>query len=317
MFAIRYASEEWCGSMREFFPRNVRLASLVLAMFVLASAEISMEAQRTDAIEKKLQSFASDPLPIGVTRGEGASFYNPDTLYEYIDGGADVYLLYDFQRLLHQNFKTRDGELTVDIYDLGKPENAFGIYSAERSPRYKFVTIGVEGYRSEGTLNFVQDRYYVKLAASGTGVVLDPFARMLSKRIGGMARAPVMLAKLPIERRVAHSEQYVRKDPLGHAFLAPAYLVGYTWAGKQESKLVLSVASDSAGAKARLDQFVKHFRQSGECVAAAELGENGIRGKNSYEGRVIARTQGRYLIAIFNPPENGAEILKKTAQGLQ
>ena len=116
---------------------------------------------------------------------------------------------------------------------------------------------------------------------------------------------------------MAHSEQYVRKDPLGHAFLAPAYLVSYTWSAKRESKLVLSVATDSAGAKARLDQFVKHFQQSGECVAAAELGENGIRGKNSYEGRVIARTQGRYLIAIFNPPENGAEILKRTARGLQ
>ena len=317
MFAIRYASEEWCVSMRQFFPRNVRLASIVLAMFVLASAEISMEAQRTDAIQKRLRSFATDPLPNGVKREEAASFYKPDTLYEYIDGGADVYLLYDFQCLLHQNFKTGHGELTVDIYDLGKPENAFGIYSAERSPRYKFVTIGVEGYRSEGTLNFVQDRYYVKLAASGAGAALDPFARMLSRRIGGMARAPALLAKLPMERRVAHSEQYVRKDPLGHAFLAPAYLVGYTWAGKQESKLVLSVASDSAGAKARLDQFVKHFQQSGECTAEAGLGENGIRAKNSYEGRVIARTQGRYLIAIFNPPENGAEILKKTAQGLQ
>jgi hypothetical protein len=168
-------------------------------------------------------------------------------------------------------------------------------------------------------LNFLQDRYYVKLAASGTNAsaALDPFARMLSRRIGGTARPSGLLAKLPSEHRVAHSEQYVRKDPLGHAFLAPAYLVRYTWAGKQESKLLLSVASDAAGAKARLDQFVKHFQQSGECTAAAELGENGIRGKNSYEGRVIARTKGRYLIAIFNPPENGAEILKRTAQALQ
>ena len=305
--------------MREFFPRNVRLVWILVAIFVLASPEIGMEAQSADAIQKRLQSFANDPLPTGVTREEAASFYKPDTLYEYIDGGADVYLLYDFQVLLHQNFKTADGELTADIYDMGRPENAFGMYSAERSPRYKFVSIGVEGYRSDGTLNFLQDRYYVKLAASGAGAsaALDPFARMLSRRIGGTARPPALLAKLPVEHRVAHSEQYVRKDPLGHSFLAPAYLVGYTWAGKQESKLVLSVASDPAGAKARADQFLKHFQQSGECVAAAELGENGIRGKNSYEGRVIARTQGRYLIAIFNPPENGAEILKRTARALQ
>lgn len=282
-------------------------------------ASSSAAAQGIDPREKELRALVKDPLPAGVTRDEAASFYRPDNLYEYIDGGADVYLLYDFQRLLHQNFKTRDGELTVDIYDLGMAENAFGIYSSERSPGYKFVALGVEGYVGRGTLNFVQAHYYVKLAATGAKAIpgLDSFGRMLSRRMGGIARPPVLLAKLPIEHRVAHSEQYVRKDPLGHAFLAPAYVVAYSWIGQRESKLVLSVAKDPAGAKTRLDQFAKHFKQSGECAAAAELGENGIRGKNSFEGRVIARTQGRYMIALMNPPENGAEILKKAAQGLE
>jgi len=294
----------------------------VLVAGILAASNSLIRAagaQGADAVQKQLQSFVNDPVPAGVVGEEAASFYKPDNLYEYIDGGADLYLLYDFQRVLHQNFKTGDGELTVDIYDMGKPENAFGMYAAERSPRYKFVTLGVEGYRSEGTLNFLQDNYYVKLAASGAKAsgALDPFARMLSKRIGGTSKPPALLAKLPQEHRVAHSEQYVRKDPLGHAFLAPAYLVGYAWTAQRESKLVLSVAGDAAGAKARLEQFAKHFKQSGECVAAAELGENGIRGKNSFEGQVIARTQGRYLIALLNPPENGAEILKRTALGLQ
>jgi hypothetical protein len=177
----------------------------------------------------------------------------------------------------------------------------------------------VEGYRSGGTLNFLQGHYYVKLAASGENaiVALDPFARTLLRRIGGTAQLPALLAKFPQEHRVSHSEQFVRKDPLGHAFLAPAYVVGYAWAPKSESKLVLSVANDAAGAKARLEQFAAHFKKSGECVPATDLGENGIRAKNSFEGRVIARTQGRYMIALLNPPENGAEILKRTARRLE
>lgn len=311
----------WCGMRGLCTARNrwawfVVLATAVASMLAAGAAS---GAQAPDAGQKELQAFVKDPLPTGVTREEAASIYTPDTLYEYIDGGADVYLLYDFRRLLHQNFKTADGEVTVDVYDMGKAENAFGIYSSERSPRYKFVALGVEGYRSQGTLNFLQDYYYVKLAGSGAkaSAALDAFARLLSRRIGGIPKPPALLAKLPTEHRVAHSEQYMRKDPLGHSFLAPAYVVGYTWSAQRESKLVLSVANDAAGAKARLDQFAKHFKQSGECVAAAELGENGFRGKNSYEGQVIARTQGRYLIALMNPPENGAEILKRTAQGLQ
>jgi 16S rRNA G1207 methylase RsmC len=43
---------------------------------------------------------------------------------------------------------------------------------------------------------------------------------------------------------------------------------------------------------------------------------HGIGAKNSFEGNVIARTQGRYLIVVVNPPQNGAEILTKTAQSL-
>jgi hypothetical protein len=65
-----------------------------------------------------------------------------------------------------------------------------------------------------------------------------------------------------------------------------------------------------------VEQLTKHFQQSGECASAPELGEGGIRAKNNYEGRMIARTQGRYVIALLNPQENGAEILKTVARSL-
>ncbi len=244
-------------------------------------------------------------------------FYKPDSLYQYIDGGADIYLLYEFRSLLHQGFNSGETELTADVYDMGKPEDAFGVYAAERSPGYKFMQIGVEGYRSEGILNFLQDHYYVKLSGSGPNarVLLDQFARILSVRIGGSQTVPALLKKLPLESRVKHSEQYVRKDPLGHAFLAPAYVVTYAW-GHQQSKLLISVANDAAGAKARLQQLAQHFKDTGQFVAAPELGEGGIRARNNFEGRAIARAQGRYLILLLDPPENGAEILKNTAQSL-
>ena len=269
------------------------------------------------AAQNKIESFLNQPLPGRAVPQDQATFYKPDSLYQYIDGGADIYLLYEFRSLLHQDFKSGDTELTADVYDMGKTENAFGVYAAERSPGYKFMPIGVEGYRSEGILNFLQDHYYVKLSGSGPNarVLLDQFARILSVRIGGSQTVPALLEKLPLENRVKHSEQYLRKDPLGHAFLAPAYVVTYAW-GHQQSKLLISVANDAAATKTRLQQLTQHFRESGECVAAPELGEGGIRARNSFEGRAIAREHGRYLILLLEPPENGAEILKNTAQSL-
>ena len=303
-----------CSSAALFFIFLVGLAAVPRAAF----SNGSPPSQPADASQEQIQSLLSAPLPGKVVPEEAAAFYKPDSLYQYIDGGADVYLLYDFRVLLHQNFKSGSAEVTADVYDMGKREDAYGIYAAERSAKYKFLPIGVEGYRSKGILNFVQDHYYVKLQALGTNAdtLLDPLARTLSQRIGGARTRPALLQKLPPEHKVQHSDQYIRKDPMGHAFLAPAYVATYAW-GVQEGKLLVSVAVDSATAKARLDQLAKHLKQTGTCTDAKELGEGGIRGKNSFEGSWIARIQGRYLVALVNPPENGAGILKATATGLQ
>lgn len=286
-------------------------SSLFCAALAVASLQPRSWAQQ------QLQRLVSAPLP-GHTTADGApSFYKADTLYQYIDGGADVYLLYDFQILLHQELKNGATEVTADIYEMRTPDDAFGIYSAERSASYKFATLGIEGYRSKGILNFVQDRYYVKLTGSGANadLALDQLAHMISQRAGGLRMLPALLRKLPQEGLVPRSQQYVRKDPLGHGFLAPAYVATYS-SGKEQSKLLISVANDPVGAKSRIDQLAAHLKQSGESSPAPELGSNGIRGKNSFEGRLIARTQGRYLILLINPSASGPEILKTAAQNL-
>lgn len=292
------------------------LALTILQAQSSAPRDTGSRAGAADA-QKQFANLLREPLPGHPSAKALPTFYNPDGLYQYIDGGADIYLLYGFKNLLHQDFKSGAAELTVDIYEMDKNEDAFGIYAAERSPAYKFIAIGVEGYRDKGVLNFLQDHYYVKLSGSGANAdgLLDQFARLLSGRIGGTRTLPALLEKLPREHQVPHSEQYVRKDPLGHAFLAPAYIVPYAQ-GKQESKLVVSVANSPQDAKSRSEQLAKHFKESGECTSAPELGERGIRARNSYEGRLIARTQGRYVIALLNPPENGVEILKTVARSL-
>ena len=295
-------------------------ATLALATAQAQSSQSHNSGSRmrpADASQKQFAGFLRAPLPGHARAQAPPSFYNPESLYQYIDGGADLYLLYGFKNLLHRDLKSGAAELTVDIYEMDRTEDAFGIYAAERSSGYTFVSIGAEGYRDKGALNFLQDHYYVKLSGSGATVdaLLDQLARLLSGRIGGTRTLPALLEKFPREHQVPHSQQYVRTDPLGHAFLAPAYIVAYAQ-GKQESKLIVSVANNPQEAKSRLDQLAKHFKQSGECASAPEMGEGGIRARNNYEGRLIARTRGRYVIALLNPPENGAEILKTVAQSL-
>jgi hypothetical protein len=191
------------------------------------------------------------------------------------------------------------------------------MYAAERSPEVHFIAIGAEGYQYQGMLNFLQDRYYVKLLGFGpdADAVLETFARALSARIGTHPAFPTLLSKLPAENRKPHSEQYMPADPLGHPFLGPAYMVAYT-AGNQESKLFVTVARDETDAQQRLKQLERHFSTTGHCQPAPELGTGAIRASNSFEGGVIAKTKGRYLLLLVNPAKESEQLLRKAEAGL-
>ena len=162
-----------------------------------------------------------------MTAQGAATVYNPDSLYQYIDGGADLYLLYDFKALLHQNFKSGATELTADIYEMNKPEDAFGIYASERSPTYKYIAIGVEGYRDKGILNFLADRHYVKLSGSGPNVdtLLDQFARLLSRPHRGSAN-PAAFARQAASRKPRSAFRTVREERSAGARIPRAGLFG-------------------------------------------------------------------------------------------
>ena len=298
----------------------MKLSRLAFLLIIILAVSVVSAAQNPapEPNRQELLRLIPEPLPAGAVAQAAASFYNPDNLYQYMDGGADIFVLYGVRTLLHQDFRAKEVDVTVDIFDMGSADTAFGMYAAERSPNYHFVTIGAEGYHDEGVLNFVQDRYYVKLAAFGTGAdaVLAAFAGSLSARIGANPALPALLARLPSENRKPHSEQYMPKDPLGHPFLGPAYVVAYG-AGDQETKLYLTLAADAADARQRLKQIAEHFSKTGQCKAAPELGEGAIRASNSFEGSVIALAKGRYVVLLLNPATGSERLLNAITNSLE
>ena len=292
-------------------------AVLILALAVIWLHAAEPRAEQ-DPAHPELLKLVAEPLPSGAVAQSAPSFYGSDNLYQYMDGGADIFVKYGVLTLLHLDARAKAVDLTVDVFDMGTPEAAFGMYAAERSLDYHFISIGAEGYENTGILNFLQDRYYVKLAGFGDGAdaVLDAWARALSSRIGSNPGLPSLLARLPDQHRKPHSEQYMANDPLGHSFLGPAYMVTYV-AGDRESKLVVTQARDEADARHRLDQLQEHFVKTGQCASAPDIGAGAIRGSNSFEGTVIARTAGRYLVVLLNPVSGNEHILQIAASALQ
>jgi hypothetical protein len=294
------------------------ISSLSLLILVVTSAFAIEPTAARDLSHQELLNLIPDPLPAGAVEQNAPSFFGPENLYQYMDGGADIFVLYGMRTLLHLDLRAKAVDVTLDMFDMGSTDSAFGMYAAERSPDYRFISIGAEGYENVGILNFLQDRYYIKLAGFGDGAdaVLQALARALSARIGSNPALPALLSKLPMENRKPHSEQYMPNDPLGHPFLGPAYVVAYS-AGNQETKLFVTLAQNEEDAQQRLKLLEEHLVRTGQCKAAPELGDGAIRGRNSFEGSVIARTKGRYLLLLVNPTTRSEQLMTYIVEALR
>jgi hypothetical protein len=290
----------------------------VITLLALGCAATNAQSAGADAARQQLARLAPDPLPAGVTAQGTASFYTPDNLYQYMDGGADIFLVYGVQTLLHMDLHAGAADIALDIFDMGSPDTAFGMYAAERVPDEPYIRLGAEGYANHGSLDFYQDRYYIKLTAVGEGAdpVLETLARAVSAKIGTNPAPPALLATLPAENRKAHSEQYMPNAPLGHDFLGPAYAATYVLDGK-ESKIFVTLAGDEADAQKRFQQLEQSFTKSGQVKPAPEIAAGAILVSNSYEGSVAALVKGRYLILLAAPTPQGEELLKRVSELLK
>src|ERR1700761_9066461 len=133
----------------------------------LSCAPAHGQSDAKDENHQALLKLVPEPLPSESKSQEAPRFYSPQNLYEYMDGGADIFLLYGVRSLLHLDLRSRSADITVDIFDMGTADTAFGMYAAERSPDEPYISIGAEGYANKGALNFFQDRFYVKLQGFG------------------------------------------------------------------------------------------------------------------------------------------------------
>ena len=76
---------------------------------------------------------------------EGPRIYDSETLFEYLNGGAPLYLDFGFQSMVHARYQLGDDSLssvTIDVYDMGSDLGAFGLYRSARPPEAEGPGVG-------------------------------------------------------------------------------------------------------------------------------------------------------------------------------
>lgn len=227
--------------------------------------------------------------------------YAPDTMYEAIDGEADLFRSYDGQGLVTARYPVGTATVEAEIFDQGAPINAFGVFSQLRGNDSPPVEVGAQGVIiANEAVFFWKSRYFVRVTATGAGrppiaKVVD-FARDLAGGLTGSSQLPAWTAVLPAQGRTA-APQYVARNVLGHGFLANAMLADYG-AGESRCTLALVRAGDEAAARKVWERLKKTYGGRAEEAALAGLGDERFLGLGREERPVRAVRAGRYLALV-------------------
>jgi hypothetical protein len=223
----------------------------------------------------------------------------PKTLYEYINGAADLYLTCDFEELQVVEYgNEKKASVTVEIYRHRTSKDAFGIYSQERLPETNFLGTGAEGYVDKNILNFVSGRYYVKINSYNTGdedrEVLQAFAIKVAENLDEREGLPPILAAFPAEGKKDRSEKYIARNFLGYSFFNSVFTADYNLSNRS-FKLFLIESADKNDGKSILQQYLRQIKHSEK-----EPHEGRHTISDPHHGIVDLYWQGRYIWGMLD-----------------
>jgi len=233
----------------------------------------------------------------GFTLNTDYDTYNPETLWEYINGASEVFLMYEFEELRIADYIKGDDSINVEIYIHKTPEMAFGMYTKERQPTYNFVDVGVQGHLSDTQIYFVKGRNYVKMMTSSPSDeirnTLLPLAEKIAASLEGTTEMVGIFQENMAQGRKANGEVFLTESVLGHVFLENAYKVNYTVDGKSFDIFVFT----GERPEENREMIKPYLEWAG--VSDVDPGSDRIFLEDKYNGPVYIRQKGARLI-IFN-----------------
>jgi len=128
------------------------------------------------------------------------SYYNNETLYNYIDGATELYLSYGFDTVVSRRYTCEnEPDIVVEIFNMLQPRNAFGVFTNMREKnQHQF---GQGSQLIKGSLIFWKDHYFVSVSTErSTQASLDAINKLafeIDKNIIGKGELPEIMQFLP------------------------------------------------------------------------------------------------------------------------
>jgi hypothetical protein len=198
--------------------------ALVLAVLVLALTPTACSRQQPQqappSASASVAPAAAAPdvrLPDaagGWTASSAPAVYDPETIYDYIDGHAEVYRAYGFKRCVSRRFTGPAGESDViaDVFELASPDDAYGMFTHDRDGEP--AGIGNDSLVRYGWLSFWKGPYFVSIVAEGDtersrAAVLE-LGRTIAAALPAGGQIPPIVRALPARHLDRRTVRFLR-----------------------------------------------------------------------------------------------------------
>ena len=269
------------------------LAAGCLALFLSQESRAQDLASLGAAVPRRVAGFAAE--------GPDAT-YDRKTIFDYIDGGAEVYLAYDMRGCLSRRY-VASGEpaVVLDLFDMGTSGEAFGVFTLDRDGEP--LDVGEDGLGREGWIRFWKGRFFVSIyterETAGAREAALRLARAIEAVIREKGERPKILGRLPKGGLQKQSIRYLHSHILleTHARLSDENVLGlgpdtevalasYVREGKRARLLLVSYPDEARAAAARKRYL--SLRAAGGASKQGIAAEGGMGSASAQSGRLLA-----------------------------
>jgi Family of unknown function (DUF6599) len=305
---------------------ETRLSMVIMALLVVVGAGVAMRqcqinpavvALRPESHRHTLPA-ADQPALIDTTGSGIAPFspperFGPDTLYEKINGRADLYLSSGFVSLGTQRFSMDSAAgvwVEMFAYDMGTPENAFSVFSMQRRAGARSTDVVPNAYRTENALFMTHANVYLEWvgtdASESLQQAMDWLAGAYVKSHGGTltsARAPG--ADLFPEAGMApDSLQLIAANAFGYEQLDRIYSCEYLIDGVRLTAFV-SERESPEGASALAVAYARTLMSYGATAVEGSGSIDGAAVMQFFDTYEIVFSRGPYLAGVHEAADPG------------
>ncbi len=231
--------------------------------------------------------------------------FTPENLFEYVDGEANAYLIYEFIRLQNVTCKSGTHSIAIDVSEMADADAAYGLFSSRQDATQPTARIGMGGQIQPQRAIFCKGQYYVELASSSDTPALQAFVAELEKRVSGRSEPPRELAWFTPERPV--SVKMVPESVLGLSLLKRGYVAQYEF-----GKAFVVEEESAEAATGVMNELHKRMGKT----TPTNVADEAFLATDRYLGELCFFRKGRYLggFANLSQPDEAARLALSLAE---